>query len=129
MLKVVDKLKKKKRKRTVDKTLTCNKKTEKKFSESWHQLLLLSHFSRVRLCDRIDSSPPSSSVPGILQARILEWVAISFSNACMYAKSPVVSNSVRPCGRQPTRLLCPPESLGKNIRGGCHFLLQWHQND
>ena len=28
------------------------------------------------LCDRIDSSPPGSSVPGILQARILEWVAI-----------------------------------------------------
>ena len=33
------------------------------------------------LCDPIDSSPPGSSVPGILQARILEWVAISFSNA------------------------------------------------
>ena len=33
------------------------------------------------LCDPIDSSPPDSSVPGILQARILEWVAISFSNA------------------------------------------------
>ena len=33
------------------------------------------------LCDPIDGSPPGSSVPGILQARILEWVAISFSNA------------------------------------------------
>ena len=33
------------------------------------------------LCDPIDGSPPDSSVPGILQARILEWVAISFSNA------------------------------------------------
>ena len=33
------------------------------------------------LCDPIDSSPPSSPVPGILQARTLEWVAISFSNA------------------------------------------------
>ena len=31
------------------------------------------------LCDPIDGSPPGSSVPGILQARILEWVAISFS--------------------------------------------------
>ena len=31
------------------------------------------------LCDPIDSSPPGSSVPGILQAIILEWVAISFS--------------------------------------------------
>ena len=31
------------------------------------------------LCDLIDSSPPGSSVPGILQARILEWVAISLA--------------------------------------------------
>jgi len=38
------------------------------------------------LCDPIDSSPPGSSVPGILQAKILKWVAISFSNACMHAK-------------------------------------------
>ena len=35
------------------------------------------------LCDPIDNSPPGSSVPGTLQARTLEWVAISFSNACM----------------------------------------------
>ena len=34
------------------------------------------------LCDPIDSSLPGSSAPGILQARILEWVAISFSNIC-----------------------------------------------
>ena len=33
------------------------------------------------LCDPIDGSPPGSSVPGILQASTLEWVAISFSNA------------------------------------------------
>ena len=33
------------------------------------------------LCDPIDGSPPGSPVPGILQARILEWVAISFYNA------------------------------------------------
>ena len=33
------------------------------------------------LCDPIDSSPPGSPVPGILQARTLEWVAISFSHA------------------------------------------------
>ena len=33
------------------------------------------------LCDPIDGSPLGSSVPGILQARTLEWVAISFSNA------------------------------------------------
>ena len=39
------------------------------------------------LCNPMDSSPPGSSVPGILQARILEWVAISFFNACLHAKS------------------------------------------
>ena len=33
------------------------------------------------LCDPIDGSPPGSPEPGILQARTLEWVAISFSNA------------------------------------------------
>ena len=33
------------------------------------------------LCDPTDGSPPGSAVPGILQARTLEWVAISFSNA------------------------------------------------
>ena len=32
-------------------------------------------------CDPVDGSPPGSPVPGILQARTLEWVAISFSNA------------------------------------------------
>ena len=39
------------------------------------------------LCDPMDSSAPGSSVYRILQARILEWVAISFSIACMHAKS------------------------------------------
>jgi len=33
------------------------------------------------LCDSIDGSPPGSPIPGILQARTLEWVAISFPNA------------------------------------------------
>ena len=37
--------------------------------------------SYLTLCDPIDSSPPGFPVPGILQARTLEWVAFSFSNA------------------------------------------------
>ena len=37
--------------------------------------------SCLTLCDPIDTSPPGSPIPGILQARTLEWVAISFSNA------------------------------------------------
>ena len=49
-------------------------------------LLLLSRFSHVRLCDPIDGSPPGSAILGILQARTVEWVAISFSQ-CMKVKS------------------------------------------
>ena len=37
--------------------------------------------SCLTLCNPIDGSPPGSTIPGILQARTLEWVAISFSNA------------------------------------------------
>ena len=42
------------------------------------------------LCDSIDSSPPGSPVPGILQARILEWVAIPFPSpgAGLYLNHP-----------------------------------------
>ena len=180
-------------------------------------LLLLSHFSRVWLCDPIDSSPPGSPVPGILQARTLEWFAISFSNAwkwkvkvkslsrvrpsaspwtaalqdcsppcssidgifqasvlewgaiafsvdgphgrvkvslplvlpCPFYKwgswggekwlahyhgqqvavsesvnHSVMSDSLRPCEMQPSRLLCPWNSSGKNTGGSSHSLLQ-----
>ena len=55
---------------------------EKKKNVTKVLLLLLSRFSCVRLCATpIDGSPPSFPIPGILQARTLEWVAISFSNA------------------------------------------------
>jgi len=37
--------------------------------------------SCLTLCDPIDGSPPGSPIPGVVQARTLEWVAISFSNA------------------------------------------------
>ena len=42
--------------------------------------------SCLTLCDPIDGSPPGSSVSGILQASILKWVSISFSNTCIHAK-------------------------------------------
>ena len=63
--------------------LVGKKATEKQsmWYDSMLLLLLLSRFSRVQLCDPMDGSPPGSPVPGILQARTLEWVAISFSNA------------------------------------------------
>ena len=52
------------------------------FEHYFTNVLLLSCFSRVRLCAApLDGSPPGFPVPGILQARTLEWVAISFSNA------------------------------------------------
>ena len=55
---------------------------------SIHMALVLGHTAAAAksrqscstLCNPIDSSPPGSPVPGILQARTLEWVAISFSN-------------------------------------------------
>ena len=41
--------------------------------------------SCLTLCDPIGGSPPDFPIPGILQARTLEWVAIVFSSACMHA--------------------------------------------
>ena len=47
------------------------------------------------LCDPTDGSPPGSSVPGILQARILEWVTISFStDTCSVSSVQLLSRSV-----------------------------------
>ena len=48
-------------------------------------LLLPGCFSHVRLCMTQRRQPPGSSIPGTLQARTLEWVAISFSSACTHA--------------------------------------------
>ena len=79
------------------------------------------------LCDPIDGSPPGSPVPGVLQARTLEWVAISslmhesekWKWSCL-----VVSDSSRPHGLQPTRLLHPCDFPGKGTGVGCRCLLQ-----
>ena len=78
------------------------------------------------LCDPIDSSPPGSPVPGILQARTLEWVAISFSNALKWkVKGKSVSKCLTswPHGLQPTRPLRPWDFPGKSTGVGCHCLL------
>ena len=79
------------------------------------------------LCDPIDGSPPGSPVPGILQARTLERVAISSpmheSEKWKWSRS-VVSDSLRPHGLQPTRLLHPWDFPGKSTGVGCHCLLQ-----
>ena len=106
----------------------------------------------------MDCSPPDSSFHRILQARILEWVAISFSRGSSWPrdrtqspalqadtltseppgkpyesgsekwkwkwKRSVVSDSVWPHRRQPTRLPSPWDSPGKNTGVDCHVLLQ-----
>ena len=77
------------------------------------------------LCDPIDSSPPGSPVPGILQARTLEWVAISFSSAWKW-KVKVKSLSrvwlfVTPWTA--AGLLRPWDFPGKSPGVGCHRLL------
>ena len=82
--------------------------------------------SCLTLCDPIDGSPPGSAVPGILQPRTLEWVAISFSNAWKWkvkVSCSVMSNSSQPHGLQPTRLLRPWGFPGKSTGVGCHCLL------
>ena len=101
------------------------------------------------LCDPMDCSPPGSSVHEVFQARILEWIAISFSRgssgprdwtqvsyiaggffttakmAYAAAKSlQLCLDSVRPHRQQPTSLPRPWDSPGKNTGVGCHFLLQ-----
>ena len=109
------------------------------------------------------TSPPGSSVPGILQARILGRLAMPSSRDCpdsgIEPVSPALAGgfftteppgkpreaqgstaaaakslqscptlcdamNVRPYGQQPTRPLCPQDSLGKNTGVGCHCLLQ-----
>ena len=102
-------------------------------------------------CNTMHCSPLGSSIHGISQARILEWVAVSFSRgssrsrewthfSCvgrwilyhwatrrqlLFSRS-VVSNSLRPCGLQPTRLPCPspfPEACSNScpLSQWCHL--------
>ena len=73
-------------------------------------LLLLNCFSRVRL--KPDGSPPGSTVPGILQARTLEWVAISFSNAWKWKVKVKFLSRVRLLATPRTAAYQAPPSMG-----------------
>ena len=75
------------------------------------------------LCNPIDSSQPGSPVPGILQTRTLEWVAISFSNVWKWKVKVRLFSRVQPHGLQSTRLLRPWDFLGESIGVRCHCLL------
>ena len=64
------------------------------------------------LCDPIDSSPPGPTVPGILQARTLEWVAISFSNASKWKVKVKSLSRVRLLATPWTAAYQTPPSMG-----------------
>ena len=64
------------------------------------------------LCDPIDSSPPGSPVPGILQARTLEWVVISFSNAWKWKVRVKSLSRVRLLATPWTTAYQAPQSMG-----------------
>ena len=64
------------------------------------------------LCDPIDGSSPGSPIPGILQARTLEWVAISFSNAWKWKVKVKSLNRVQPSVTPWTAAYQAPPSMG-----------------
>ena len=82
--------------------------------------------SCLTLCDPIDSSPPGSPIPGILQARTLEWVAISFSNAWKWELKVKSLSRVDSATPWTAAYQAPPPMgfSGKSTGVGCHCLLQ-----
>ena len=74
--------------------------------------------SCLTLCDPIDGSPLGSSIPGILQARILEWVAISFCSCLHFSMKESESEVSQSC---PT--LCDPID-GSPLGSSIHRILQ-----
>ena len=76
------------------------------------------------LCNPIDDSPPGSAVPGILQARTLEWVAISFSNAWKWKAKVKSLSRFRLLATPLTAAYQAPLSMGfSRLELGCHCLL------
>ena len=88
------------------------------------------------LCDPIDSSPPGSAVPGILQARTLQWVAISFSNAWKWKVKGKSLSHVQLLATPWTTAYQAPPSMGFSRQEhwsgvplpslGLSILLPWH---
>ena len=113
-------------------SITCpsNVKWENKWTApiglvSWgHYCLLVSQLFLI-LCDPTDCSPPGSSVHGISQERILEWVAISFSrgSSCTRDQTHISSLAGRFCTTEP--------QVKSHLRGhGCSFLrVIWYDRE
>ena len=83
--------------------------------------------SCLTLCDPTDGSPPGSPIPGVLQARTLEWVAISFSSASKRKVKVKSLSRVGLCATPWTAAHQAPPSIdfpGKSTGVGCHCLLQ-----
>ena len=83
--------------------------------------------SCLTLCDPIDGSPPGSPVPGILQARTLDWVAIYFSNAWKWKVKVKSLSHVWLLATPWTAAFQVPLFMGfssKSTGVGCHCLLQ-----
>ena len=81
------------------------------------------------LCDPIGGSPPGSPVPGILQARTLEWIAISFSNAWKWKVKGKSLSHVWLLATSWTAAYQAPHPWdfpGKSTGVGCHCLLRYH---
>ena len=80
------------------------------------------------LCDPIDGRPPGSPVPGILQARTLEWVAISFSNAWKWKVKVKLLSRLRLFVTPWTAAYQASLSMGFSRQStgvGCHCLLRF----
>ena len=87
--------------------------------------------SYLTLCNPTDSSPPGSPAPGILQARILEWVAISFSNVWKWKVKVKSLSRVQFFATTWTAAHQAPPSMdfpGKSTGVGCHCLLRSHSS-
>ena len=79
--------------------------------------------SCLTLCDPRDGSPPGSPIPGILQARTLEWVAISFSTAGKWKVKVKSLSHIRLLTTPWTAAYQAPLSMGFSRQKYCHCLL------
>ena len=104
-------------KRKTKKQILANRKANSKLNVYWPNQKYAAAATKSfqlcpTLCDPRDGSPPSSPVPGILQARILEWVAISFSNAWTWKVKVKLLSRVRLWATSWTAAYQAPPSMG-----------------